>query len=180
MTALGTVTSLGTRMTTAETNITTNTTNIASNTSAITALQTAAPYAILKRNANQSIADSTVTAVQWNAEDADSDNGHSTSVSNSRYTAPRTGLYLVTCSIPWVANASGLRELNFQVNGTTSYAGHRFVAGAAVGVVSSSSHMISMTSGDYVEATVWQNTGGSLNIDQSFATGPHFEIIFLR
>lgn len=180
------ISSLGTRMTTAEGNITantsnisTNTTNIASNSSAITALQ-APPYAILKRTADQSIPDSTVTAVLWNAEDADSANAHDNTTNPSRYTAPQTGLYLVTCSIPWVTNATGIRELNFRVNGTTSFTGHRFVAGGNVTVINTSSHMIPLTSGQYIEAAVWQNSGGALAIDQSYASGPHLEIIFLR
>ena len=179
------ISSLGTRMTTAESNITTNATNIttantniSSNTSAIATLQTP-PYAILRRSSNQSVPDSTTTAVVWNAEDADSANGHSNSSNASRYVVPVTGVYLVATSVPFEPG-TGIREVNFRVNGSTSYAGQRLVYSSNITSVLTSTHLLSLSSGDYVEVIVWQNTGSSLNIDQTYAAGPHMEIIQLR
>lgn len=137
-------------------------------------------YAILTRSSNQSIADTTVTAVQWNSESSDSDNGHDTVTNNSRYTFPYAGLFLVAVTVPWVNNATGIREVNFRINGSTSHAGDRNSPGANVTHVMPAFMLVVAAAADYVETIVWQTSTVALNIDQTYASGPRMSIACLR
>lgn len=139
------------------------------------------PAARLARTAtNQSIPNSTQTALQWNSELEDTHNGHDNSTNPSRYTAPVAGLYLVTATVTWDQNASGIREIGLRVNGSVIYDGTRVVNSSNITHVQSVSHLIRLAVGDYVEATVWQNTGGALAVDRTFHSGPLMEIAWLR
>lgn len=138
------------------------------------------PTAQLTRGTDFAVATSTTTVVPWTTERSDSHNGHSTTVNPSRYTCQVAGMYMVTCSIPWEPNAAGAREMLFVVNGATGYAAERFAPGANVAVVGTSCHLIRLAVNDYVEVTVWQSSGGSLNVDFDYANGPLLDIAWLR
>ncbi|WP_242890287.1 hypothetical protein [Actinomadura litoris] len=141
-----------------------------------------APYAILTATADQSLATATNASVAFDSEVVDSHNGHSTSSNNSRYTAPRAGLYRAYASVPWVNNtASGKFETWFRVNGTTEWSGSSTEKGTNnVTTISSASALLQLNAGDYVEVRVWQGTGGTRAIDHSYKGGPRFEIHWLR
>ena len=51
----------------------------------------ATPRAVMRKTANQSIPNATLTAVTWDLEDVDTDGGHSNVTNNSRYTAQTAG-----------------------------------------------------------------------------------------
>lgn len=140
----------------------------------------APPSALLKRASDQSVTGSTTTSVGWDAEAQDTDNAHSTVTNNDRYTCVTAGLFASHVSIPWAGNITGARELNFQVNGTTTYAGSRLVPGSAVSFVTPASRLIPLSVGDWVNVRVWQSSGGSLVIDSTFATGPLWDLLWTR
>lgn len=174
------ITGLSTRLTNIESVNTTQDTNIANNTTSINTLKTP-PYAVLWNSINQSIPDSTVTAVTFNREDFKSPAGvHSNTVSPSQFSAPISGLYQVSVSIPWQLNATGIREVTFRINNTTSWAGVRTPSTSGIILVQSATHLIPLIAGDWVEVMVYQSSGVALNIDSSYATGQRFEIAYIR
>lgn len=140
----------------------------------------APPYAALQRTANQSINNTATTNVGWDSEVQDTDNAHSTVTNNDRFTGVTAGVYESLTAIPWVGNATGVRELNFGVNGTITYAGSRLVPGSAVAFVNPAAKLIALSVGDYMNIKVWQSSGGALNIDQAFASGPTWDILWKR
>jgi hypothetical protein len=139
------------------------------------------PAARLGRtSSNQSIPDSTTTALQFNTEFEDTHNGHDNSANNSRYTAPIDGLYLVTATVTWAQNSSGIREIGLRVNGSTVYDGARVVNASNITHVQSVNHLIRLNAGQYVEATVWQSTGGPLAVDRTYHSGPLMDVCWMR
>lgn len=115
--------------------------------------------------AAQSVANATEAAVAFDAEVFDQGGCHSTSSNTSRLTAPVAGTYLVTATVNWAANATGSRVLILRVGGTTAVA--RVECAAASGTVrevQQVSHVLKLTAGQYVEAVVYQSSGGSLDV----------------
>lgn len=140
------------------------------------------PAARLGRTtANQSIPHNTATALAWNAESEDTHNAHDNLTNASRFTAPVAGLYLVTATVTWNGNSTGTRQIGVRVNGTTTYSGERIgVDGASITFVQSISRMVRLAAGDYVEAVVVQTSGGALDVDRTFESGPGMEICWMR
>jgi hypothetical protein len=129
---------------------------------------------------NQSIADSTTTALQWNSELEDTHGGHDNTTNPSRYTAPVAGLYAVTVSAPWAQATLGARQLDLRVNGSTIYPGARDGSPGNITFVQNASRKLRLAAGDYVEAVVWQSSGSSVAIDRTFHSGPGMEVCWLR
>lgn len=131
-------------------------------------------WARVYHNANQSIANNTVTALAFNSERYDTNVIHDNTTNNSRLTCKTAGVYHITLSASFDANATGVRAFYIRLNGTVA----NYIALAhlqAVTVASTSTAVtISATYGlavnDYVEAVVFQSCGGALNI---LATPPY-------
>lgn len=120
---------------------------------------------LLLRSGNQSIANNTDVAVLFDNEGFDTDSFHSTSTNTSRITIPsgKGGYYQFNYNVMWAANSSGLREVMLFKNGT------RVQYYTALAITSGSqSQAITMIQagavGDYFELYVFQNSGGSLNL----------------
>lgn len=101
----------------------------------------------------------------FNSEDYDTDAMHSTSVNTSRITATRAGKYHVGAVLIWAANATGQRQVFINRNGSTIAANVHNNAGGSVGAQMALSCDVALTAGQYVEVGVWQNSGGSLNVE---------------
>ena len=121
------------------------------------------------RNTTQSIGNASTTVVDLTSEEIDTDGFHSNSTNPSRITIPNglSGDYLITAIAVFASNATGYRQLVLYLNGAG--AGNLDgVTNAAVsgGVTTrlSFAGLFTLTSTDYVEAAVFQNSGGSLNI----------------
>lgn len=140
-----------------------------------------APYAMLGRiTSNQSVPDSTPTALQWNTEFADSHNGHDNSTNPSRYTAQLAGLYQVITTAIWLPNSAGIREISVRVNGSTTYDGSRTVPQSSITQTQQAVKLVRLGVGDYVEAMGWQNSGGALGVDRTFHAGPLMDVLWVR
>lgn len=138
------------------------------------------PFAKLKRTANQTIANNTATAVAWDAEDEDTHNGHSTSSNNTRYTCQVAGVYDLDAAIPWVADGTGIRQIDFRKNGTDTDTGIRQPAISSFTASYCASGKVRLAVGDYVEVIVTQNSGASLAVNQGHAKGPLFSVAWVR
>ncbi|WP_433234020.1 hypothetical protein [Actinomadura nitritigenes] len=142
----------------------------------------APPYAILTTGTDQTVASSTNTAVKFGSEVADSHGGHDVTTNNTRYTAPRAGVYRVGTSIPWAQNSdSGKFEVWFRVNGTDDWSGGTVWKEADfITAVNYASALLRLNQNDYVEVVVYQATGATRTIDHTHDHGPRFEIQWLR
>lgn len=110
---------------------------------------------------NQSIPDATYTALTFDSERHDVGGYHSTSSNTSRLTVPETGYYHIKISVG-LASGTGHRYVKIRKNGTTDIAGDvTFGTGGTNFLHDSTSALL--TSGDYVEALVYQASGGSMN-----------------
>jgi hypothetical protein len=140
----------------------------------------ARPSARLTHSTTQSIPDSVNTAVTFNTEGSDTDNGHSTVTNASRYTVQTAGTWSIDTCSPWVANATGKRELFIRSNGASDFASSAIVASASVRHALQVSDKIALSVGDYVEAVVWQSSGVALNLDNTFHGGQRMALIWER
>lgn len=134
------------------------------------------PLFQLTHASNQTVATSTNASLACDTELVDRDNGHSTVTNNSRYTSQTAGYYLLTATCPWVANATGKRELTLLYNGGTTETHGSSVPGVAGGYVApTTTGRLYLAVNDYVEARVWQNSGGNLDTSQASDGGIRFE-----
>lgn len=126
----------------------------------------AAQAARVYRTTNQSISNTTLTAMAPDTVDYDA--GSPTlfwsGTNPSRLTAPQSGKYVVGCSVLWDTSTTGNRSVYVCRNGSTStrLAGEQM--SATNGGVLNVSTTLNLALGDYIEFYVLQNSGGSLNI----------------
>lgn len=109
--------------------------------------------------------------VAWNQTTTDDSGMHSNTVNPSRITPSYAGWYVVTTSINWAANATGYRQVRVSQNGSTTW-GERDVTATGSGQVASFTSIPTWSNGstDYFEIDVFQNSGGSLNIQSAISS----------
>lgn len=120
-------------------------------------------------NANQAIGSGANTTLAFNSERFDTDAFHDTATNNSRLTVPTGlgGLYLVTLNTAFAQSAAGTRR----VNQIVLNAGLTPVASSEIGATSSATSfpiqfcaaLYRLAAGDFVQAQVFQDSGGALN-----------------
>jgi len=129
------------------------------------------PRVKVYKTANQSIATSSWTCLTWNAEAFDTDTMHDNVTDNSRITFTTAGKYLITLNCFWANNSTGSRNHKIELNGTTTEgSGTNIIQPFAVAPVAVSytgasiSFIKTFAANDYINAFVWQNSGGALNL----------------
>lgn len=131
----------------------------------------------------QSINNNSVTAATFDSEEFDTDGFHAGGAP-TRLTIPsgKDGTYLVRGMCVFAQNATGVRIARFLKNGTTilrtqySDGGNSSAANSAgIGAI------VQLVATDYLEFTVYQTSGGSLNIGNASASEEQtsFEIALL-
>jgi hypothetical protein len=115
----------------------------------------------VKQSVDQSISNTTFTALPWNQEDFDTDAFHDNSTNNSRLTVPsgKGGKYLVSGFLCWDSDGNGTRELWVYKNGS------QFKQIRLSAVTKLTSQQISITmdlvATDYVQLYVYQDSGST-------------------
>jgi hypothetical protein len=112
----------------------------------------------------------------FNSERWDTANLHDTATNTSRLKAPVAGKYYIFANITWETPlGSGFWGLRLVLNGKTAIGeqtlpnnGASFRTSMAIGTV------YALNAGDYVEAQVYQNSGGTVAVKQITATSPEF------
>lgn len=127
---------------------------------------TAFKGAWIYNNTTQSIANATGTNITYNSEYYDTDNFHSTVTNTDRLTIPTSGYYIVTASIYWANNSTGLREIGLQKNGATIREAAHDNINANTQTITNISYF---AANDYITLRAYQASGGALN-SQSGAT----------
>jgi hypothetical protein len=129
----------------------------------------ARPQCQVKLSADLSIANSTVVAVAWTAEDYDAQGMHDTVTNNSRVTVKRPGKYLVVAFLQFegatTAGAdTGLRQALLYKTGVAD-----IDLTVSASVTTGEDHIeifktYDLAAGDYVEVKAWQNSGNARKV----------------
>jgi hypothetical protein len=105
----------------------------------------------------------TLSAVSLNVEDWDYSTGHAATVAN--YVVQTNGYVEFHCHAVWAANATGQRAVGILKNGTDTLKITPPSSGASVTSNLSLSGILDVVAGDTLALGVWQNSGGSLNLN---------------
>jgi hypothetical protein len=128
------------------------------------------------KSANQTITTSTPTAITFDSERYDTQNGHSTSSNTSRYTVQtgQDGVWSLGGCVEWAAvNTTGTRQLELRLNGTTIVAFDTDNAPSATlgsRMIVNTEYRLAAT--DYVELVVNQTSGGNLAVNAAANYSP--------
>jgi hypothetical protein len=133
------------------------------------------PAARVTHNTTQSIATATSTALNFNTERFDTDTIHDTVTNNTRLTCKTAGTYMIVGQAAFAANATGIRQALILLNGATAIAlDLRVNVGAGFPTRITISTIYQLAVNDYVELTLYQDSGGNLNTEQTANAVPEF------
>lgn len=125
------------------------------------------------RNATQSIANNTITALTWNEEVYDSHGMHDNATNTHRLTVPTgwDGLWHVELSLEFAANATGFRGIHIKHStsgGTETVIAKAYMplTGAAVAAILHCATDYRAVATDYFYGEVWQTSGAALAVGQ--------------
>lgn len=140
------------------------------------------PVCRVYNSAVQSVANSTITAITFDSEREDSLAMHSTVSNTSRLTVPAGwgGMYLIGAQINWAGSSVGFRHTQITINNTNNLiqsVGPNSTSAQNDGVPVTTLNRLAV--GDYVEAKVWQNSGGNLNTAAIAGSSPEFWAIWM-
>ncbi len=120
------------------------------------------------KSANQSVTNATSTAITFNTEDFDTDAYHSTSTNTSRFTVPagKAGKFLITGTVVFSANTTGVRDAVIYKNGSVYNYGTSLqtVESGTYGTYLPLSFVLNLAVNDYVEIFAFQASGTSLDV----------------
>lgn len=129
-------------------------------------LDTLAPagpaYGSMRQNAAQAIANNAFTEMNWTTRT--DTNATGITITNSGFTCVVPGLYTVTASATFAANATGQRHMNLVHNGTTEIQGYSTDAptgGDLCRMTTASTFKLAAT--DTVSVNIYQSSGANLN-----------------
>lgn len=115
----------------------------------------------------------TLTAIQLDSSQFDSEGGHSNTVNNTRYTCQVAGLYKIDGRVSFSGNTTGSRGAGWTVNGTST--GLALGAGNTsattpvnVGMTVACAGYQYLNVGDYVELVGYQTSGATLTVQSTF------------
>jgi hypothetical protein len=134
-------------------------------TALLTAFVNGRARASVYHNTTQSLTSGSAAALNFNSEDFDVGTLHDTVTNNTRVTIPanNAGVYLVVGGTQFAANATGFRQLELRLNGTTVLATVSLPVNGATPTVAQIAAVVSLSVADYLELIATQNSGGALN-----------------
>ena len=134
-----------------------------------------AVYAVRVYNTRSlAIPNTALTALQYDTERYDYGDLFNI-VNNTRLTAPSDGIYVITANVEWYQYATGYRSLSIRLNAATTIAAARILTTiAAIPARMALTTQWELDKTDYVEALVYQNSGGDLDVLSTSAFSPEF------
>lgn len=124
----------------------------------------------ISRAAVQSIPNATLTEVAWTSESFDNAGLHSLVTNTGRVTTTVAGKYLLMVTVNFAANATGFRDLVLNVSGSQALSMETAPsASAATGMQLNG--LVSVTAGQYFTVSVYQNSGGALDLSSCWFSG---------
>lgn len=145
----------------------------------IAALQSATTVStfFVRNTVAQSVNSGAFTALTFNTDDNDSDNGHSTVSNTDRYTVQKSGLWMVSAGVSFVGNATGIRIARITLNGNV-VAGSSLSANnlgvAEFSQVNTRIVRVQCIAGDILRVEAFQNSGVALNTGTTDYVQPSF------
>ena len=120
---------------------------------------------LCKKSTSQTIPNDTVTAVTWNSEVYDTDTIHSTSTNTDRFTIPtgKGGYWYISVFLNWNNMTTGSRRIYINKNGSEQLTARNDSASTGYWDMTANG-VISCAAGDYLSVTVFQTSGGNLDI----------------
>lgn len=126
------------------------------------------PMARATRSTAQSIANGSSTEyITFDTEDFDTDGMFAPS--STTITVVTSGLYIIAAYNLFVANANGIRSLLVERNGSTIYDDDA-PGNASSGTTQTAFTVMSLSAGDTMRLRMYQNSGGALNTNATFAS----------
>lgn len=113
----------------------------------------------------QSVSNNSLTGLTADSENYDNDSMHSTSSNPQRITIQTAGRYLVSATVSFALNSSGIRFVEFFVNDSTRHFGQTIVPSTSDGMQVTATRTLVLNVGDYVSVRVRQTSGGSLVVE---------------
>lgn len=116
----------------------------------------------------QTIANTTFTSINLNAEEYDVGTMHDNAVNITRLNIPNSssGLYLLQGQVSFAGNATGVREIRIIKNGsTTTPVGRSTDAAFNSTQILNVSALVQATASDYFELQAYQSSGGNLDVN---------------
>lgn len=110
----------------------------------------------------------TPTAIPFTTEEIDTA-GFWVIGTPTRLTIPQAGMYLMGAENTWGANTTGVRELQFRLNGTTVLDHTQHLTTSVGELHVTSTYLWPFIVGDYIEIMVRQTTGISFNMSNGIA-----------
>lgn len=127
-------------------------------------------------NAAQSVANATNVVLAFNSERFDNGGLHDTSTNNSRITFATAGVYYYGANVNWgTTSDTGYRELTILLNGSTNI-NQSTLDGDAVSFSPRQqiNGMWEFDADDYIVLSVFQSTGGAINVNSNANYSPEF------
>jgi len=122
------------------------------------------PMCSVKASGVQAISTAVSTVLLAGTETKDTDGMHSTSVNTSRITINTAGHYLVSATVRFAVNATGVRFQSFYIDATTEDAMQQLAAVSGSDTVLSGTRSYTFTAGQFVEVRAHQASGVNLNV----------------
>jgi len=142
------------------------------------------PYAEFSSSGTQSINNATLTVVSHQTIDIVDSSGVLSIASNgsgpasSRITASEAGIYEIVGQAGFASNATGYRQAALQANAAGNFKG-LILTPTVNGDIWSANYSTrwSLAANDYVQVTLWQNSGGALNtVSGATSTGVRTQV----
>ncbi len=127
--------------------------------------------ALVRRTSAQSIPNGAMTAVNWDAEEYDTDGIHDNATNNSRLTVP-SGVSKIRLlgNSDWAVSTVGERVIFMWKNGSAyDIAGYARHASPGYQNANIASPVLNVAAGDYFELIAYQTSGAALNFSVSAA-----------
>lgn len=140
------------------------------------------PRCFVTRSTDQTLADSTSTAITFDTERFDIGAMHDTGSNTSRLTVPTggDGVYLIMAMVSFATNSTGLRSVALKKNGTTNTTSVQ-AAGASGSNPTNVPVMVidALVATDYYETVAFQSSGGNLAVSSGANNGVQFMAVKL-
>jgi len=114
------------------------------------------------------------TVASYNASPIDSHGAFNTTT--GEYTAPVSGTYQVSTTMGLLSNATGIRGVKIQVDGSDSIGGNIVAAVSGANTMVVSSGIVKVNAGQKITASVYQSSGGNLAYETT-ANYSHLSIV---
>jgi hypothetical protein len=126
---------------------------------------------------NQSIANNSSTTLAFDTDVHDTDTMHDPATNNERITIRKAGYYLVGANVEWAANATGTRALQIYGGAGAADLLNRVwspAAGASWPLIQQVSGVWYFNALDILVCSVYQDSGGALNVVATSPSSPSF------